>query len=85
MCADVGEVTPPATVIRSRSRILARAAGDRGSTDTTSAPSFGIDRKVRPSGASAAEPAAASGGGHGSMLLPMDGEYALHARIWPHV
>lgn len=24
-----------------------------------------------------------SGGGHGGMILPMDGEWAPHARIWP--
>lgn len=24
-----------------------------------------------------------SGGGHGGMILPMDGEYAPHARVWP--
>lgn len=35
--------------------------------------------------ANAPEQAPASGGGHGSMLLPMDGEYAPHARIWPRV
>lgn len=33
--------------------------------------------------ANAPEAPAAGGGGHGSMLLPMDGEYAPHARIWP--
>ncbi|HEY9867870.1 MAG TPA: hypothetical protein V6D08_01575 [Candidatus Obscuribacterales bacterium] len=22
-------------------------------------------------------------GGHGSMILPVDGEYAPHARVWP--
>ncbi len=23
------------------------------------------------------------GGGHGGMILPQDGEYAPHARVWP--
>jgi hypothetical protein len=30
-------------------------------------------------------PDAAPSGGHGGMILPMDGEYAPHARTWPTV